>query len=42
MNLTLPQPELNESIGQYISRLLEAKTITTSQIPQAVQHFNKK
>ena len=42
MSLTLPQPELNESIGQYISRLLEAKTITTSQIPIAVQHFNKK
>jgi len=42
MSLTLPQPELNESIGQYISRLLEAKTITTSQIPMAVQHFNKK
>ena len=42
MSLTLPQAELNESIGQYISRLLEAKTITTSQIAIAVQHFNKK
>ena len=40
--INFPQPELNESIGQYISRLLSNKTITTSQIPMAVQHFNKK
>jgi hypothetical protein len=42
MSLTLPQPELNESIGQFISRMLAEKKITTGQIPQAVQHFNKK
>jgi hypothetical protein len=39
--INFPQKIENETVGQYISRLLSEKIITVSQIHLAIQHFNK-
>jgi len=40
--ITLPDVNPNEKIGEYINRLIEAKTIKPSQIFLAIQKFNQK
>ena len=40
--MNLPQPLENESIGDYIKRLVSEKLITASQIPLAIKKYNSK
>jgi hypothetical protein len=40
--IELPQPGPNETIGQYIARLMDTKIINATQIPLAINKFNKK
>jgi hypothetical protein len=40
--INLPEPILNETIGQYIGRLMAEKVITFSQIHLAISKFNTK
>ena len=41
-NLVLPEPGPNETIGQYISRLMDTKIINVNTITLAIQKFNSK
>lgn len=36
----LPKPKKDESVGDYIQRLLADKVIAPNQIPMAVANFN--
>ena len=41
-NIVLPEAGTNETIGEYIKRLVDTKVISASQIPLAIAKFNKK
>jgi len=38
--IDLPKPNENETIGQYVNRLLSDKIITTTEIQYAVRKYN--
>lgn len=42
MSITISKPNPNETLSEYIKRLIDSKEITPTQIPLAVSQFNKK
>ena len=40
--IELPKPGPNETIGEYIKRLMETNIIKASDIPAAIKNFNTK